>query len=305
MLRVQIISAGLSMTTLCSLVHAQQAISIDDDFVLTDIIFDTQPVERRRGAGTLEPITHQQLGELRSHGIDPSWIASSSSSDFELPRFDPRTQHDQRLTQNDHPIYIESWVTRHQSDRGVRLNDSLSFSVGRTTELRDGNISGSAGTLKGNGQDDNSGERISSLTQDEGEYDVYDLSLEWDAINAGPVTISVLSGLKAIEANIGKRVTVNGDTRMDTTHRFAALPMVGSGVRWEISDALSFSSAALTHPIETGDALIDFNASTDLRISNNIDFSAGYRIIRSSFEVGSIDTDVHQEGLFARIQIDF
>ena len=302
MLRVQLISAGLSMTTLCSLVHAQQTIAIDDDFVLPEIIFDTQPINRPRAASTLEPISYQQLGELRSHGIDPSWIASSSTTRFAPPRFDPS---DPRLTQNDHPVFIESWVTRHQSDRGVRLNDSLSFSVGRTTELRDGNISGSAGTLKGGGQDDSSGDRISSLTQDEGEYDVYDLSLEWEAIKAGPVTISVLSGLKAIEANIGKRVTVNGDTRIDTTHRFAALPMVGSGVRWEISDALSFSSAALTHPIETGDALIDFNASTDLRISSNIDFSAGYRIIRSSFEVGSIETDVHQEGLFARIQIDF
>ena len=134
---------------------------------------------------------------------------------------------------------------------------------------------------------------------------MYDLSLEWDAISAGPVTISLMSGLKAIEANIGKRVTTNNDTTIEQVNRFTALPMIGSGVRWQINNDLSFSGTALTLPVETGDTLVDFNASTDLRLSKNVGLSAGYRIIRSSFEVGSVNTDVSQEGLFARLQIKF
>lgn len=280
---------------MCSSAHAQQAMTLEDDFVLPTILLEQPRDQVNRTYPELEQITLRQLSELRIAGIDPSWISDRIS----IPSFDPQFYH--RATQGDHLLMVESWATHYSNKQGMQLNDTVRFSVGRTTELRDGNISGSEGSL-----DSGSGnEHIASLTQSEGEYDVYDLSLEWDAISAGPVTLSVLSGLKAIEANIGKRVTKGGDTTIETVHRVTALPMIGSGLRWKINDSLSFSGAALTHPIDTGDALIDFNASTDLRISSNVKFSAGYRILRSSFEVGSIDTDINQEGLFARLQISF
>ncbi|MBL4697425.1 MAG: hypothetical protein JKX70_01185 [Phycisphaerales bacterium] len=294
MQRTESILVGLALVTACSHASAQQAINMDSDYELTDIIFDLG-VKETRWVSTLTPISLGELSELRAGGVDPTWIAER----FEIPSFDSSTH---RVTQSDHPLMIESWATQFADQRGVQLNDKIWFSVGRTTELRDGNISGSEGTLA---SDDSVRDHIPSLAQSEGEYDIYDLSFEWEAIKAGPVTVSLLSGLKAIEANIGKRITTNGDTRIETVHRFAALPMVGSGVRWKISDALSFSGAALTHPIDSGDALIDFNASTELRLSKNVGFSAGYRIIRSSFEVGSVNTQLEQEGLFARLQISF
>jgi len=272
---------------------AVDIMDLDGDYVLTDIFFEHRTsIEPRRS--TLKPISLDQLSELRSAGIDPSWIVNR----FELPGFEPSHM---RLTQGDHPLSVESWANHHTHSSGVHLSDSLSFSVGRTTALRDGDISGSQGTLN----QDSQGDHLPSLAQSEGEYDIFDLSLEWEAIEAGPVSVSVISGLKAIEANIGKRITKDGDTSIESVHRFTAMPMIGSSVRWEVNRNFSFSSAALTHPVETGDTLIDFNASTDLRISKNIDFSAGYRIIRSSFEVGSLDTQVEQEGLFAKIQISF
>jgi hypothetical protein len=288
----------------------QEALSIDDSFVdespLVETILDdsSTPAEQEHNAkddgGWFEPISYELLSALRAAEIDPSWISNRD----ELPSFDPNSLH--RTTQSDDPLFVESWARRYAGDRGVRLTDTLSFSVGRTTSLRDGNISGSAGTLNADSTSSTgSNDHVSSLTQAEGEYDVYDLSLEWEAVKAGPVTISVLSGLKAIEANIGKLVTNNGDTTIDRVNRFAAIPMIGSGVRWEINDSLSFSGAALTQSIATGDTLMDFNASTDLRISQNVGFSAGYRIIRSSFEVGSVNTELNQEGLFARLQIRF
>lgn len=292
--RMETILIGLSLTLACSHASAQQMMTLEGDYVLPEIIFENHSDTNRYPHTSLEPISLEQLSAFRASGIDPSWIADR----FMLPSFDPSLH---RVSQNDHPLMIESWATHYTDQRGVRLNDSLSFSVGRTTELRDGNISGSEGTL----DSDSGREHIPSLAQSEGEYDVYDLSLEWEAINAGPVTVSVLSGLKAIEANIGKRITTDGETTIESVHRFTAMPMVGSGVRWKISDDLSFSGAALTHPVDTGDALIDFNASTNLQLSKNVGFSAGYRIIRSSFEVGSLDTEVRQEGLFARLQIKF
>lgn len=266
-------------------------IDFDGDYVLNDIFFDQRSVQSDRPT-TLEPISMEQLSQLRSAGVDPSWVADR----FELPDFYPS---DVRLTQGDHPISVESWANQHTAGNGVDLGDSLSFSVGRTTELRDGNISGSQGTL------DQGGEHLPSLAQSEGEYDIYDIALEWQAMNAGPVSVSMISGLKAIEANIGKPISKGGLATTETVHRFTAMPMIGSSVHWEVNPDISFSSSALTHPSGTGSSLIDFNASTDLRISQNVDFSAGYRIIRSSFEVGSVNTDISQEGLFARLQISF
>lgn len=248
---------------------------------------------------SLDQITLEELTQLRVDGIDPSWI----SERLAIPHFNPNSHGSllQRSSQSDHPRTMESWATNHSKGRGVQLTNSLKFTVGRTTELSDGNISGSQGALANTtGRD-----HVASVAQSEGEYDVYDLSLEWEAMSAGPVTLSVLSGLKAIEANIAKRVTKGSTTDIESAHRVAAVPMIGSGIRWQINDALSFSGAALTHPIETGDTLIDLNASTNLRISSNVGFSAGYRMIRSSFEVGSVETGVDQEGLFARLEISF
>lgn len=266
-------------------------IDFNGDYVLNDIYFDQRSAQSDRPTN-LTPISMDELSELRSAGVDPSWIADR----FELPDFHPS---DVRLTQGDHPVSVESWANQHTAGNGVDLGDSINFSVGRTTELRDGNISGSQGSL------DQGNEHLPSLAQAEGEYDMYDIALEWRAVDAGPVSFSVISGLKAIEANIGKPISKGGLSTTETVHRFTAMPMIGSSVRWEINPDISFSSSALTHPTDTGNSLIDFNASTDLRLTQNMDFSAGYRIIRSSFEVGSVDTDVSQEGLFARLQISF
>lgn len=265
----------------------------DGEYVIPDLLLDRTPLERFESSPTVTPITIDELSSLRAAGADPSWIAQR----YDLPSFDPNLR---RLTQGDDPLLVESWATHNTSGRGVELASALRFSVGRTTELRDGNISGSQGGIGGGGDD-----HVASYAQSEGEYDIYDLSLEWDAISAGPVTLSVLSGIKAIEANIGKRVSKAEGTVIESAHRVTAMPMVGSGIRWRINEALSFSGAAITHPIESGDALIDFNASTDLRISQNVGFVAGYRIIRSSFDVDSIETEVEQEGLFARLEIKF
>ncbi len=294
--------AGSLLTIACSLAHAQHAsptMNLEGDFVLPASGVDYPISMFEKSDPLMDRFSLIELNEFRVAGFDLAWIADP----FVLPRFNPQLHH--RVLQADdllmRPVTIESLTTQYADAQGMQLNDSVRFSVGRTTELRDGNISGNAGVLNTGAAN----EHISSLTQSEGEYDVYDLALEWEAISAGPVTLSVLSGLKAIEANIGKRVTKDNDTTIERVNRVAAVPMIGSGLRWQINESFSFSSAALTHPTQAGDALIDFNASTDLRLSTNVMFSAGYRVLRSSFEVGAVETDIDQKGLFARIEISF
>lgn len=277
--------------------HAQEAVDLSGD---RESYFSSILLERTRpeipdvpGTGFVS-LSAEDLVAMRASGIDPSWIETR----FDIPVFNPSLR---RFTQEDHPITVESWATHHSSKSGMALNDSLRFKVGRTTDLSDGNIAGSNGALNSDGDD-----HIASITQSEGEYDIYDLSLQWDAFEAGDVKLSLMSGVKAIEANIAKRVSdASGNTSIDSAHRVTALPMIGSGVSWQITDDFSIRGSALTHPIESGNALMDFNAATNLRITRNVGFVAGYRIIRSSFEVDSIDTELTQEGLFARLQISF
>lgn len=290
--------AILGMMTLTSAAGAQQAVvSLEDETAwYPSMVLDAgSEFQRTLDYDRLVPISAEELTELRASGIDPSWI----SSRFELPSFDPTIR---RVTQDDHPLYVETWSTHHSDDKPVlRIDDSLSFKVGRTTALRDGNIAGSAGGFGSFGD-----EHVASVTQSEGEYDLYDLSLSWYALKTDEVSFSFLSGVKAIDANIAKRVkNASGSTSIDSEHRAVLMPMVGSGVRWNVSEDFAITGSALTHPIESGDALIDFNAATDLRITRNVDFTAGYRIIRSNFDVGTVSTELTQEGLFARLQIRF
>lgn len=291
--------AILGMMTLTSPALAQQSIinTVEDDttWLPSMMLANGSYFKDNFSRDRLVPITAEQLTEFRSSGVDPSWIDTR----FELPSFEPTLR---RVTQDDHPLSVESWATHHTNDTPVlQLDDSLSFKVGRTTALRDGNIAGSAGGFGNSGTD-----HVASVAQSEGEYDLYDLSLAWNALKTDDVSFSFLSGLKAIDANIAKRVKgAGGSTSIDSEHRAVLMPMVGSGVRWNVSDDFAITGSALTHPIESGDALIDFNAATDLRITRNVDFTAGYRIIRSNFDVGSVTTELTQEGLFARLQIRF
>lgn len=291
------------MTTLvCSnaTVLAQQAVDLSGEhdrvFPMESLELKAFEIEPKHGS-VFTPISPEELSSLRALGVDPSWIGSS----FAIPRFDPSLR---RFTQGSHPLYTESWANHHSDKVGLALNDSLRFKVGRTTDLSDGNIAGSAGGFGGSGS--GSDDHISSIAQSEGEYDLYDLSLQWDAIDAGPLQLSLMSGVKAIEANIAMRSKdASGNTSFDTEHRVTALPMVGSGVSWQINEDFSIRGSALTQPMQSGDALVDFNAATNLRITRNIDFVAGYRIIRSTFDVGTVSTELTQEGLFARLQINF
>lgn len=296
MQRVRIIMTLASIATGAQQTWAQQALDPNDSYTLPlpSMLIDLGEIEADvRSRFNSFSLTPEDISAMRASGIDPSWIAYRS----DIPEFSPTLG---RTSQGLDPLFVEAWADHHSDRRGLALSDTLRFKVGRTTDLSDGNISGSNGALGNNANN------VASITQSEGEYDIYDLSLQWDALETGSVKLTLLSGLKAIEADIAKRVQdSSGNTSIDTANRVAAIPMVGSGVSWQITDDFSIRGSALTHPVETGDTLIDFNAATDLRISRNIAFVAGYRIIRSNFEVGGIDTDITQEGLFARLQISF
>jgi hypothetical protein len=179
--------------------------------------------------------------------------------------------------------------------------ESIRFEVDRGTLLRDGGISGNAGMLEG----DDGLMRLSSLASGEGEYDIYDLSLTWDAYKPGPLTLSVIGGIKAIDARIGRTVQSGGTTTFEDARGVVAVPVIGGGVAWKLSEDMTLSGMASTQTFDGAGSVVDLSAETSIRISPNIGFSAGYQFIRSAIEVQSMDAELEREGLFARLQIRF
>ena len=228
---------------------------------------------------------------FRMQGADLSLIIDATST---LPDF--RVQLDHRTDWEQSPLSSITPI----SD-GLTLGSDIHFNVARSTALLDGGIAGSHGTLSTGSPK----ERVTSLTQSEGQYDLYDLALSWEAVALGPVKLNLLSGLKAIDGNINKLVTTNGATSLEDAQRVALIPIIGTGIEWKINERFSVAGSARTHPIDGADSIIDLNAMTEYRITHSIELSVGYSLIRSTFDIGSVGADITQEGLFARLQFSF
>ncbi len=236
-------------------------------------------------------INTKRLTDLRAQGADIELVQpNSKNNDFRMT-----------LDGTIRDIDDEGIKDLFYSTTSIKSESTdLRFSVDRNTTFNDGDISGSSGSLPGS---DNS---VASLTQREGEYNFYEMELEWKAASTGALDFSLTSGVTAIEANVSKSVQSGGSTDiLDATHKVIAVPTIGSSVRWNISRDWSLSGEATTQSLNMGSSLVGFHAKSDWRISDRVGLSAGYQIIRSEFDLGAVTTDLNQEGLFARLQIRF
>ena len=237
-------------------------------------------------------LTQEELSELRSMGADIDLIQTHGSDTPSL------SMSEFTYTQTVDPGTIDGVFDF--SDNRLTNDDSMRFYVGRNTTLNDGNISGSEGSLPG------LGESVSTMTQSEGEYNFYDMAVEWQAASSGSVDFSFTSGVTAIQANISKRVNNGSSTDLyDATNTVIAVPTIGSSVRWQISNDWSLTGSATTQSVNVGSSLLGFQAQSDWRITDRVGLSAGYQILRSQFDLGAVTSDLSQEGLFARLQIRF
>tara|TARA_R110000737_G_scaffold2923_14_gene9713 strand:+ start:42748 stop:43611 length:864 start_codon:yes stop_codon:yes gene_type:complete len=237
-------------------------------------------------------LAQSEFAEMRSMGADIELIKSHESDTPSL------SMSEFTYTQTVDPGTIDGVFDFR--DHTLTNDDTMRFYVGRNTTLNDGNISGSEGSLPG------LGESVSTMTQSEGEYNFYDMAVEWQAASSGDVDFSFTSGVTAIQANISKRVTNGGSTDLyDATNKVIAVPTIGSSVRWKISNDWSLTGSATTQSVNVGSSLLGFQAQSDWRISDRVGLSAGYQILRSQFDLGAVTSDLNQEGLFARLQIRF
>jgi hypothetical protein len=196
-------------------------------------------------------------------------------------------------------------ILRASGDRGLAdLGPGVRLSFGRPTTLRDGGIDGDRAQL------DDSDDRLWSFANASGEFDLYDMSLEWEAWKPGALAVSLIGGVRAIQADVGRVRESRGadgslSTTLDQARGVVAVPVFGAGIRYDASDALSFNARASTHAGGDGEAFVGFTAETSLRLSPNIGLHAGYQSIRSVLEVRSVDAELSEEGVFARLTIEF
>lgn len=235
-------------------------------------------------------VARARLSLMRADGIELAWIEGL----VRIPEFDGRSAI---------PDVLRFEAPLLEPDTGVRepLGRTFRFEIDRTTALRDGGISGQQPALSG----DDGLMRLTSLASGEGEYDIYDLSLAWDAYKPGPLTVSVIGGIKAIDARISRAVTGENGTSFQDARGVAAVPVIGGGISWRVSEDMVVSGTASTQSFSGQGNVLDLSAETSFRLAPNIGLSAGYQVIRGSIEVESLSTELDREGVFARIQIRF
>ncbi|MGJ8637728.1 MAG: hypothetical protein ACSHX5_12885 [Phycisphaerales bacterium] len=236
-------------------------------------------------------VSMNEMIEMRGLGADVNLI----SDDNMIPEFS--------VASNGEGVFVDPDAIGRlftSNDRLLSPGENMNFVIGRSTSLSDGDIAGSGGSLPG------TGDSVATMTQSEGEYNFYQMAVEWTAASTGAVDFSLISGVTAIQANVSKRVQSGGSSQIyNATNRVIAVPTIGSAVRWNISRDWSLTGQATTQTLDVGSSLVGFNAQTDLRLSDRVGLVAGYQILRSEFDLGAVTTDLNQEGLFARLSIQF
>ena len=252
-----------------------------------DLTLRLRPALRAQGEGVAVPrIGPSQVEHTPEEDeAGPSWGAVMARLDAERDAI---------------PVTVPLGEGTGDADTTVRLN------AGRTTVLSDGGIGGSGAFV----DEQTQRERIKSYAQGDAEFDHYDLSLEWAALRNGPVTFLFSGGVRAINATAGRRYdqTVAPGVTATTYEEGRAMvpvPVVGTGVRLHLADGFFLSGGAATHTIPDGATLLDFTAQTGLELNPNVGIYAGYQMIQSSVEVNSINAELDQEGVFARLRIRF
>lgn len=267
------------------------------ELILSVGLLLAQPQAMEHGSGIgirIDPVdasvARARLSLLRADGIELAWIEGL----LRVPAFDGRAVL---------PDVLRFEAPRLDGQTGTSdpLGRSVRFGLDRNTLLRDGGISGDSSMLEG----DDGLMRLMSHASGEGEYDIYDLSLVWDAYEPGPLTVSVIGGIKAIDARIGKVVESGGVSTFEDARGVVAVPVIGGGVAWRVNEDMLISGTASTQTFSGSGSVLDLSAGTSIRLSPNIGLTAGYQFIRSSIEVQSLEAELEREGIFARLQIRF
>ena len=184
---------------------------------------------------------------------------------------------------------------------------SVRLHFDRPTSLRDGGIGGSNTSFENAQSED----RFYGFENSQGQFDLYDISLRWNALSPGPVSFSLIGGVKAVSTDVTEGIAEydsrgnHVSTRAEDEYRMVPVPIVGGSFRWDVGETFYFEGTAQTHTIPDGNTLLDFTAETGFDFSPTVGLRAGYTYVRTAVELDQFDARLTQSGVFARVQISF
>ena len=179
---------------------------------------------------------------------------------------------------------------------GLGVAPGLRFHAGRAAGLATGGVNGeTAESGRVHGFVDAGGTR----------FDLYDISLRWDAFDPGPFTVTLLGGVRAIDAQTGIAPESPDPLAAGDQRDVVAVPVVGGGLRWNLASGVYFSGTAATHTLDNSGTFVGLTAETGIEISPRVGVFAGYHYIRSALDSESFANELSQEGMFARLEIRF
>ncbi len=224
---------------------------------------------------------------LRSEGASRAWHAPDTAT----------------LNDDDELSRIINGEQRSAFDFGP----SVRLHFDRPTSLRDGGVGGTQIALSNAPTED----RIYGYENSQGQFDLYDISLRWNTLSSGPVSFSLIGGVKAVSTDVTQGINEydsggnHVSTRSEDEYRMVPVPIVGGSFRWDVDDTFYFEGTAQTHTIPDGNTLLDFTAETGIDFSPTVGLRAGYTYVRTAVELNQFDARLTQSGVFARVQISF
>lgn len=188
----------------------------------------------------------------------------------------------------------------------LRLSPSVSMIVGRHSALLDGGIAAERGMKS---------DPLRGFAGVDSNFDLYDLSLRWEALSPGPLELGLLGGVRAIQSvggmwrtearPVGPSAPLGITETYDDDRNMHTLPVLGGDVRFHVTDGVTLSTSATTHSSGSSEAFFDMIMQTSFNLGGGVGFHAGYQEVRSAFDDTGLSEPINESGLFARLTIQF
>lgn len=150
--------------------------------------------------------------------------------------------------------------------------------------------------------------RLLSEVDSQGQVDLYDVSLMWDAYEPGPVTFSIIGGVRALAVNPRTAYGVSaGEDGLGSTEsqRLIPMPVVGGAVRWAIDDNLYLMGSSAGQALGDSGSFYDLTAEAGYSLGANAGIAAGYRYRRAEAAIEAFDAQFREDGIYARFELRF
>ncbi|MBC7833512.1 MAG: hypothetical protein H7Y88_00240 [Phycisphaerales bacterium] len=136
-----------------------------------------------------------------------------------------------------------------------------------------------------------------------GSVDVYDLSLDWRALRTGPLSFSVLGGVRAL----GYDVLTNpeGDGSRSRQSDFTPIPVAGGGIRWDVGSHVFIRGRGVGHANDEDGSFLDLSLETGIDITRLTQLSVGYQHLRAASARGPMDASVERDALLLQFRIRY